>query len=204
MLHDGVEASGVFPIPFIFSRVMTLPVLPSTVFLTFLLAIGLFFFIRASTKDRTEVVRLVAHQPQVDVLTELERHFLDRAYRLAAVDADTNQVRYEGRVRPSVFLAVFLSGLAMVGGLCLVLVLAIAYPESKWLSPALLLLAPLAGVFYWRTAGRTEAVVVQLESPTSETASALETESASQQITVTAHRDEIIAMRQAIKLATVD
>ncbi|MBD0390148.1 MAG: cofactor assembly of complex C subunit B, partial [Nostoc sp. C3-bin3] len=41
---------------------MDTAILPSTFVLTFLLAVGLFFFIRASTKDRTETARLISEQ----------------------------------------------------------------------------------------------------------------------------------------------
>ncbi|XTZ11367.1 MAG: cofactor assembly of complex C subunit B, partial [cyanobacterium endosymbiont of Rhopalodia yunnanensis] len=41
---------------------MNLPVLSSTFFLTLLLMMGLFFFIRASAKDRTERIKLTSRE----------------------------------------------------------------------------------------------------------------------------------------------
>ncbi|MGG6293050.1 cofactor assembly of complex C subunit B [Leptolyngbya sp. AN02str] len=177
---------------------MHLPVLSSTVFLTLLLGIGLFFFIRASVKDRTEVAKFVAEQPQVSLLEDLQRYFMERAYRIAAVDAEKNQVRFEGMVRPSGFLAVFLSGLAAVGILCLSLVLSMANPRYATVFPFLTLLAPLAGIFYWKKAGRQESVTLQVE--------ALESDSETPRnlVLVKAHRDEVIELQRSLKLAAMD
>lgn len=93
--------------------------LNSTFLLTLLLLVGLFFFIRASIKDRIEVLQIRSDQPQESVLDQLQQYFTDRAYRVAAVDASQQTIRWEGQVRPSWFLAIFLSGLAAVGSSCL-------------------------------------------------------------------------------------
>ncbi|MGF1495438.1 MAG: cofactor assembly of complex C subunit B [Elainellaceae cyanobacterium] len=167
------------------------PVLSSTFFLTLLMLIGLFFFIRASTKDRIEVARLVAQQPQEPVLEKLESYFTQRAYRLAAVNADENLVTFEGFVRPSVFLAVFLSSLAAVGLLCLSLVLSLLFPSIGQLFLGLVGLAPAAGWFYWQRSGRVEQVSLQVSAldgqPQTQTA-----------VVVTGHRDELAELRQAL------
>jgi Cofactor assembly of complex C subunit B len=172
------------------------PVLASTAFLTVLLAIGLFFFIRASAKDRTEVAKLLAEQQGEPFLERLQQYFVDRAYRLIAVDAEANCVVYEGTLRPSLFLAIFLSGLAAVGILCLTLVIAMLFPASKPLVLLLVLLAPLAGVFYWKKAGRAEQVALQVEF--------LEGSAPQSVLTVTAHRDEVIALRQSLNLKLLE
>ncbi len=67
---------------------MNTAVLPSTFVLTLLLAVGLFFFIKASVKDRTEQVKLSSDSAQESLLTQLQQYFSDRAYRVAAVDAN--------------------------------------------------------------------------------------------------------------------
>jgi len=173
---------------------MSLPVLPSTVFLTFLLAVGLFFFIRASTKDRIEVVRLRAEGEQRSVLESLQNYFLQRSYRIASVNAADNQVIYEGTVRPSWFLAIFLSLLAAVGFLCLALVLAFLFPSVSSGLPFLSLLAPAAGWFYWKGAGRQEQVLLQVESLSTEESIPINV------LTVTAHRDELAELQRALDL----
>jgi len=171
---------------------MTDLVLPSTFFLTALLAIGLFFFLRASVKDRTEQLELWSELPQTSLLERLQTHLESRAYRLVKVDAETNQATFEGYVRPSWFLALFLSGLAGVGLLCLSLVVTYAQPALGALPLALVLLAPLAGYFYWRGAGRSEQVVLQVETVEREAAPPR------QRAIATAHRDELLELRRAL------
>jgi hypothetical protein len=169
-------------------------VLSSTFLLTLLLAVGLLFFIRASVKDRIQQVQLIAEEPEESLLSRLQQYFDQRAYRVAAVDAATNQVIFQGFVRPSWFLAIFLTVLAACGILCLSLVLSMLYPTFASFFLALVLLAPSAGIFYWKKAGRSEQVSLKVEAgPTQET-------TRQSLITVTAHRDELAQLQQALKL----
>jgi hypothetical protein len=172
--------------------------LPSTFVLTVLLAIGLFFFIRASAKDRTQVVRLISERSDNELLPQLRQYFADRAYKVDQVDAATNQVSLSGNVRPSLFLAIFLSFLAGVGGLCLGLVLSVSFPNVPYLWLAFVAMAPLAGRFYWQKAGRVEQVSFKLEAPnnTANLTGSL--------ITVRAHRDELEALQQSLNLRVSD
>jgi hypothetical protein len=169
-------------------------ILASTFLLTLLLAVGLFFFIRASVKDRTQQVKLIAEEPEESLLNQLQQYFDQRAYRVAAVDAATNQVIFQGVVRPSWFLAIFLTVLAALGILCLSLVLSLLYPTLTSVFLGLVILAPAAGVFYWKKAERTEQVSLKVET--------LPTQESNKQslITVTAHRDELLTLQQALKL----
>jgi hypothetical protein len=177
------------------------PILPSTAFLTVLLAIGLFFFIRASTKDRIEVNQLLADQPQESLLEALQGYFSDRAYRITAVDEQTGQVTYEGFVSPSLFLAVFLSLLAAVGFLCLALVLAMLVPAIASGAIGLVALAPLAGVFYWKRSARPETVYLKVETVALDAPSDRPTRSL---VTVTGHRDELAELQRSLKLSLVE
>ena len=77
---------------------MDFTVLQSTFLLTFLLLVGLFFFIRASTKDRTEVMRLISEQDENTLMTSLKEYFRSRAYQVLAVDAAKNQVTFEDQI----------------------------------------------------------------------------------------------------------
>lgn len=177
---------------------MDIPVLTSTAFLTVLLAIGLVFFIRASSKDRTQVVKLITNQPEQTLKEQLNAYFSQRAYRVDSIDPEQNRVTFSGLVRPSLFLAVFVSLLAGVGILCLALVLAMLYPAAAPVFPALVLLAPGAGVFYWKTAGRPETVVLSVET-------LADTDALSQNVlTVTAHRDELLELQTALQLTPCD
>ncbi len=169
-------------------------VLPSTFFLTLLLMVGLFFFLRASVKDRTQVVRLVSLQSEDELLSQLRQYFAQRAYQVKAIDGEKNQVTLEGFVQPSLPLAIFLAVLAAAGSLCLALVLAILFPQWTTILLGLVLISPVAGVFYWKKAGRLETVSFQIE----------ETQVGQSKIAVTAHRDEVIELCRSLNLQQSD
>jgi Flp pilus assembly protein TadB len=172
--------------------------LGSTFFLTLLMMVGLFFFIRASAKDRTQVVRMTSSRSEDDLLAELRRYFTDRAYTIQRVDAEKNQVELSGFVQPSLFLAIFLATMAGVGGLCLGLVLSIAVPRLPYIWIAFLGFAPLAGRFYWLKAGRQETVSFRLES------SSPDQNRTGSIITVSAHRDEMETLQETLQLTPLD
>ncbi|MTJ50512.1 cofactor assembly of complex C subunit B [Dolichospermum sp. UHCC 0259] len=169
----------------------------STFLLTFLLAVGLFFFIRASTKDRTEVMRLTSEQDENTLMTALKEYFRSRAYRVAAVDAAKNQVTFEGLVSPSWFLAVFLTVLAAVGLGCLALVLSMLLPDFGQFFLLIILFSPLSGLLYWKKSGRLEKVSLKMENIPSG-------QNFSSTVTVTAHRDELAELQRALQLKTLD
>lgn len=169
---------------------MDIPVLSSTFFLTLLLMVGFFFFIRASAKDRTEELTLASRESDVTILESFQQYFEQRAYQATALNREKGEITWEGVVRPSWFLAVFLVLIAGCAWLCLALVLSLLYPAlSNWFY-GLVLLAPLAGVYYWKKAERVEQVRIQL-LPSSEGESL---------IAVAAHRDELIQMQRALPL----
>ncbi|BAZ70146.1 MAG: cofactor assembly of complex C subunit B [Pelatocladus maniniholoensis HA4357-MV3] len=172
---------------------MDTAILPSTLVLTLLLSVGLFFFIRASTKDRTEVAQLVSEQDEATLMSQLREYFRVRSYRVAAVDPEQNQVIFEGNVRPSWFLAIFLTVLAATGILCLSLVLSQLFPSLSLFFLGMILLSPLSGIFYWKKAEKLEKVSLKVETTQSESPS-------SSTITVTAHRDELIELKRVLKL----
>ncbi len=166
-----------------------------------LLGVGLFFFIRASVKDRTQSIRYGSDLSAESLTHQLQRYFAERSYQLQPpetqnLDTIPNHFVFEGIVRPSVFLAVFLTLLATTGLLCLALVMAIAVPELSSLPYGLVLLAPLAGIFYWQRAKRPEQVLLRLESKHDESPQS----SFQSFITVTAHRDELIELERVLPL----
>lgn len=177
---------------------MQVPVLSSTVLLTVLLVVGLFFFIRASTKDRIEVAKLISDQSETSLLEQLQQYFTQRAYRIATVDAASNTVVFEGFVRPSVWLAGFLTMLAAVAFLCLALVLSLLFPNQAQIFPVLVLLAPAAGYFYWVKSARPEQVSLQVESVSSED------NSSQRLVIVKAHRDELAVLQETLKLKSIE
>ncbi len=169
--------------------------LPSAFSLTFLLFIGLTFFIRASTKDRTEQAQYLTDLNDVELMTALQDYFAKRAYQVTQVDETTGQISLVGMVQASPFLAVFLGLLAAIGLLCLALVVTIAIPDLGSIPYGLLLLAPLASVFYWKGATRPESVVFRLLSSETEKEGSPKTA-----LRIRAHRDELAVLESKLPL----
>ncbi|MBW4644424.1 MAG: cofactor assembly of complex C subunit B [Goleter apudmare HA4340-LM2] len=176
---------------------MDTAILPSTLLLTLLLSVGLFFFIRASTKDRIEKAQLVSEQDEASLMPQLKEYFHSRSYRVAAVDQELNQVTFEGFVKPSWFLAVFLTLLAAIGLVCLSLVVWLLAPGLGVLPLGMVLLAPLSGIFYWQKAGRLERVSIKLEATPSQ-------QHPSSKMTVIAHRDELSELQRVLQLKIIE
>jgi hypothetical protein len=173
---------------------MDTPVLSSAFLLTVLSVIGLIFFIRASVKERSTQLELIAERSEDSLLPELERYFTTRAYGLDAVNPTNQLVTFKGFVRPSWFLAIFLTILAACGLGCLGLILSfLYYPVGNWFL-LLILLAPLAGVFYWHRAGRIEYVSLKVE-PLPSNAGKPQT-----LIKVIGHRDELAVLQESLQL----
>ncbi len=158
----------------------------STFLLTLLLMIGLFFFIRGSIKDRTEIVTISCEDSQDNILSYLRDYFQNRSYKVRSIEPETNKVSLEGFVSPSIFLAVFLSFLAGCGLFCFSLVLSMLFSTETYLFIWLLIFCPLAGFFYWKGAGRIEKIVFRLDKNNSSTDTL---------ITIQAHRDELIQLQ---------
>ncbi len=155
--------------------------------------IGLFFFIRASVKDRTKQIKLVPQESADILIKKLQEYFEARAYQLTSIDPQNKEVAFKGYVQPSIFLAVLLSLLALVGLSCLALVLFLLLPNLNSLFWLLVLISPLAGFFYWRKAGRWETILLKVIS----------TPDNPNLVSVTAHRDELIQLQGNLALQTV-
>jgi Flp pilus assembly protein TadB len=140
------------------------PVLSSTLLLTILSLVGLFFFIRASVKDRIQKIEIISEKSEDYLLEKLRDYFQQRAYQVSAIDGEKNQVTLQGFVKQSVFLAVFLTVLALIGLSCFALVLSILFSSLGSWGFVLVLLSPLAGWFYWQKSGRIETISFKIES----------------------------------------
>lgn len=156
--------------------------------------IGLFFFIRASVKDRTKQIQLRPDESEDVLIEKLRKYFEARAYKLTAVDSDKKEVAFSGYVQPSIFLASLLTFLAIVGLSCLTLVLFLLFPNLSRLCWLLLFLAPTAGVFYWRKAGRWEKILLQVVTQ----------QDSPNLVKIVAHRDELIQLQENLSVQTVD
>lgn len=163
-------------------------ILTSTLVLIILSSIGLVFFIRASVKARIQQLQLIAPSPETDLLSQLQTYLQSRAYRIAQVTPTENQITFEGFVQPSWLLAGLLTLLAVGGSLCLGLTLSLLFPSYGSIFFWLVIISPLAGIFYWQKAGRSEQISLKLDlSEVPEKPSV---------VTITAHRDELTEIKK--------
>ncbi len=167
---------------------------PSVLILTILLAIGLAFFLRAASKDRTTVVDVNSSLPPIEVLTGISNWLEERGWRREGGDIDRKVLRFYGNVLYSPLLVIFLSVLCALGGGCLGLVICQLSPNLAWWPLLLISLGPLAGLFYRQRAFRKEFLELQLISASEDSSSVLR---------LRAHRDELIAIELELG-ATLD
>lgn len=167
-----------------------MPTPGSTLLLTLLLAIGLVFFLRAASKDRTTVVEVCSPRPPLEVLDGLTTWLSARGWATEAGDPSRQVLRFRGQVRASWPLAVLLSLLGSLGAGCLGLVIGQLLPLLMPWPLLLALLGPAAGWLYRRRAARSESLELRLL----ETAGG----SAGSSLRLRAHRDELIAIEQEL------
>jgi hypothetical protein len=168
-------------------------VLSSTLFLTVLLFVGLFFFLRASTKDRTEMATWQFAVMPEQILQDVTQYLESRSYRLQSVNPETDEAIFKGVVGASWGLAIFLSLLAGVAAACLGLVISLEIPQVGLWGLVSIVIAPAAGWFYRKKSQRTEQVAVLVRGDSENLQSATQTK-----LHITAHRDEIESLRVAL------
>lgn len=162
----------------------------STLVMTSLLGMGLFFFLRASGKDRTETRLYASSTSLTELGQQVQTYLRNRSYRLVETDPE-GVATFAGRSQPSPFLTVLLTGLAGVGLACLAVVVLVLNPDwfpYPWIA---LMGAPLAGMYYRRRNQREEKVRVRIEE--SET-------SPSSLLNISGHRDELDSLESELGL----
>tara|TARA_Y100001968_G_scaffold331300_1_gene385542 strand:+ start:652 stop:1239 length:588 start_codon:yes stop_codon:yes gene_type:complete len=165
-------------------------VFSSVLLLTILLVIGLVFFLRAASKDRTTVVDVYSPLPPIEVLNGIINWLDERGWQRNGGDAQASLLRFNGSVSSSPLLIVFLSILGGLGASCLGLVIAQLFPSFGWWPLMLALVgAPLAGFIYHVRSSRVESLELKLLNSDEKSGSLLR---------VRAHRDELIAMELAL------
>ena len=165
--------------------------LNSILLLTILLAIGLFFFLRASSKDRTTVVEISSSQHPLKVLNALCEWLSLRGWEQTGGDFDQRILIFKGQVVSSKFLAIFLGILGGFGSCALGLVIIQIYPTLGWW-PILLgfIGGPFAGVFYFKKSAREEKFELRLISKNEDEKMTL--------MRLRAHRDELISLENEL------
>lgn len=166
----------------------------STLTLTALLAIGLFFFLRASGKDRVETRFYFSSRRLEEMGSALREHLQGRAYRLQATDAE-GIATFTGQAQPSAGLAAFLTGLAGLGLACLALVLHTLEPQWGGWPWMLMLTSPVAGWYYRRRNQRPEQIRLKLQAADPAPGS---------QLWVEGHRDELDVLAATLALQERD
>ena len=124
--------------------------LNSTLLLTILLAIGLFFFLRASSKDRTTVVEITSQKKPVEVLDVMYEWLNLRGWKQSGGDFDQRILIFKGQVVSSKLMAIFLSLLGGFGSCALGLVIIQIFPTLGWWPILLGLIGgPSSGIIYF-------------------------------------------------------
>ena len=126
------------------------PSLNSTLLLTLLLAIGLFFFLRASSKDRTTTIEISSSKKPLEALNLICNWLIERGWKQIDGAPNKKKLLIKGQVSSSKYLAIFLSLLGGLGSCSLGLVIIQLYPEFGWW-PILLgfVGAPISGFIYF-------------------------------------------------------
>ena len=165
--------------------------LGSTLLLTLLLAIGLFFFLKASSKDRTTIIDISSSKQNIEVLNEVCNWLNSRGWQQIKVNSDKKILTFKGQVVSSKPLAIFLSILGGLGSCSLALVFIQIYPFLNWW-PILLGLVggPISGFVYFKNSQREEIFEFKLIN---------ENQIQSTQLRLRAHRDELIAFEKDLK-----
>ena len=165
--------------------------LNSTFLLTILLSIGLFFFLRASSKDRTTTIDILSSKNSIEALTLICNWLNNRGWKQIGGDLEERVLSFKGQVTSSKTLAIFLSFLGGLGSCSLGLVIIQIYPDLKWWPILLGLIGgPLSGIIYYKKSYREETFEFRLIN---------EANNSPTQLRLRAHRDELIAFENELK-----
>ena len=165
--------------------------LNSTLLLTILLAIGLFFFLRASSKDRTTVVEINSSKKPLEVLSVMYEWLNLRGWKQSGGDFDQRILIFKGQVVSSKLLAIFLSLLGGLGSCALGLVIIQIYPKLGWWPILLGLIGgPLSGTIYFNKSAREEKFELRLISS--------DDNEEKTSMRLRAHRDELISLENEL------
>ena len=165
--------------------------LNSTLLLTILLAVGLFFFLRASSKDRTTVIEIASSQKPLEVLNVMYEWLDLRGWSQSGGDFDQRLLIFKGQVVSSKLLAIFLGLLGGFGSCALGLVIIQIYPTLGWWPILLGLIGgPLSGMIYFKKSAREEKFELRLLSDEDNEEMTL--------IRLRAHRDELISLENEL------
>ena len=164
--------------------------LKSTFLLTILLFIGLFFFLRASSKDRTTTIEISTERDQIETLNIICGWLRLRGWNQVGGNSDQKTLTFTGQVTSSNLLAIFLSVLGGLGSCSLGLVIRQIYPNLSWWPILLGLIGgPISGIIYSKKSKREETFEFRL----------LDEFDKSTKLRLRAHRDELISLEKELQ-----
>ena len=164
--------------------------LKSTFLLTILLSIGLFFFLRASSKDRTTTIEIFTETDQIETLNIICGWLRLRGWNQMGGNIDQKTLTFKGQVSSSNLLAIFLSVLGGLGSCSLGLVIRQIYPNLSWWPILLGLIGgPISGIIYSKKSKREETFEFRL----------LDEFDKSTKLRLRAHRDELISLEKELQ-----
>ena len=164
--------------------------LKSTFLLTILLSIGLFFFLRASSKDRSTTIEIFTETDQIDTLNIICGWLKLRGWNQVGGNIDQKTLTFKGQVSSSNLLAIFLSVLGGLGSCSLGLVIRQIYPNLSWWPILLGLIGgPISGIIYSKKSKREETFEFRL----------LDEFDKSTKLRLRAHRDELISLEKELQ-----
>ena len=166
--------------------------LNSTLLLTILLTIGLFFFLRASSKDRTTLVEITSSQKPIEVLNIMYEWLKLRGWKQTGGDFDKRILIFKGQVVSSKLLAIFLCLLGGFGSCALGLVIIQIFPTLGWWPIFLGLIGgPFSGMIYFKKSAREEKFELRLIDS--------EDNKEMTSMRLRAHRDELISLENELR-----
>ena len=164
--------------------------LKSTFLLTILLSIGLFFFLRASSKDRTTTIEISTETDPIETLNIICGWLKLRGWNQVGGNSDQKTLTFTGQVTSSYSLAIFLSVLGGLGSCSLGLVVRQIYPNLSWWPILLGLIGgPISGIIYSKKSRREETFEFRL----------LDEFDKSTKLRLRAHRDELISLEKELQ-----
>jgi len=164
--------------------------LKSTFLLTILLSIGLFFFLRASSKDRTTTIDISTETDQIETLNIICSWLKLRGWNQVGGNSEKKTLTFTGQVTSSNSLAIFLSVLGGLGSCSLGLVIRQIYPNLSWWPILLGLIGgPISGIIYSKKSKREETFEFRL----------LDEFDKSTKLRLRAHRDELISLEKELQ-----
>ena len=164
--------------------------LKSTFLLTILLSIGLFFFLRASSKDRTTTIEISTETDPIETLNIICGWLKLRGWNQVGGNSEKKTLTFTGQVTSSNLLAIFLSVLGGLGSCSLGLVIRQIYPNLSWWPILLGLIGgPISGIIYSKKSKREETFEFRL----------LDEFDKSTKLRLRAHRDELISLEKELQ-----